>query len=111
MTSNTDKRLILLNEADNIFVCCQQVSAGEIVTLEGDKVAIPTDIELGHKLARKDIEAGGKILKYGVPIGSAITDIQRAEHVHTRNLESDYIPSHSRSGSNDKDSKSPEKTS
>ena len=91
MSNNKDRRFILLNEADNIFVCCQPIFSGEMVTLDGDSITILTDVELGHKLARKDIKTGDRVFKYGVPIGSALTDIRRAEHVHTHNLESNYI--------------------
>lgn len=96
MTTSTDERFILLNEADNIFVCCRHTIAGEIVLLDGDSLALPIEVELGHKIARKNIEAGEKIYKYGVAIGSATTDIKRAMHVHTHNVKSDYIPAHNR---------------
>ena len=96
MTRSTDERFTLLNEADNIFVCCRHTPAGETVLLDGDSLTLSNEVELGHKIARQDIKAGEKVYKYGVSIGSAITDIHRAFHVHTHNLQSDYIPAHSR---------------
>lgn len=98
MTNKTDKRLILLNPKDNIFVCCVKLSTGENIQIDGDNLTLTTDINLGHKLARYDIKNGEKILKYGVSIGSAKTDIKRVDHVHLHNIKSDYIPSHIRSG-------------
>lgn len=98
MTSKTDNRLILLNESDNIFVCRRKMEAGETVLIEGSDVSLETGIELGHKLARVDIRRGEKIIKYGVSIGSAKTDISRGDHVHLHNIKSDYIPSHLRDG-------------
>ena len=98
MTTHTDKRLILLNPADNIFVCAGDMAANETIELEGDSLLLTSAVELGHKLARRDIAAEEKILKYGVSIGSAKTNIQRGEHVHLHNIKSDYIPSHIRSG-------------
>lgn len=40
----------------------------------------------GHKYARTDIKAGENIIKYGQPIGHAVCDIQKGEHVHTHNM-------------------------
>ena len=98
MSKDTDKQFILLHETDNVFVCCKKTLANETVRLEGGQLVLISDIEVGHKLARKDIRCGDKILKYGVSIGSAKTDIKRAEHVHLHNLKSDYIPPHIRGG-------------
>ncbi len=42
--------------------------------------------ENGHKYALCDIKCGENIIKYGAPIGHAIVDIKKGEHVHTHNL-------------------------
>ena len=46
------------------------------------------DINLadGHKYALRDIKCGEDIIKYGNPIGHAICDIKKGEHVHTHNV-------------------------
>lgn len=44
------------------------------------------DTETGHKLALCRIPAGGKVIKYGFPIGEAYKDIEAGESVHTHNL-------------------------
>ena len=49
---------------------------------EKDNVEIRND---GHKYARCSIPCGGKIIKYGMPIGSAVSNIDCGEHVHTHN--------------------------
>lgn len=64
--------------------------------LEGVEVSMTTDITVGHKISRQAIVNGDKIIKYGVPIGSAIDDIALGEHVHMHNVKSDYIASHTR---------------
>lgn len=48
-----------------------------------DNVAVDTDT--GHKVAISDIRAGENIIKYGFPIGHAVTDINKGERVHTDN--------------------------
>jgi|TARA_R110001632_G_scaffold1882_3_gene8341 hypothetical protein len=90
------RNFVLLNEADNVFVCCKQLLVGEIASVEGTDVAMSVDITVGHKIARKEILKGEKIIKYGVSIGSAVKDITFGEHVHMHNMKSDYISSHTR---------------
>ena len=40
----------------------------------------------GHKYARRDIRQGEEIIKYGQPIGTAISDIPKGAHVHEHNV-------------------------
>ncbi len=49
-----------------------------------DNVVI--NLENGHKYARSDIKKGENIIKYGSPIGHAISDINKGEHIHSHNL-------------------------
>lgn len=73
----TDKRFLLLDPRDNVLVA----------TMAGI-------VPIGHKIARTDIKAGDKILKYGAPIGIATADIPAGAHVHVHNVRSDYTPSY-----------------
>ncbi len=47
---------------------------------------VDINLEDGHKYALRDIKCGEDIVKYGNPIGHAICDIKKGEHVHTHNL-------------------------
>jgi (2R)-sulfolactate sulfo-lyase subunit alpha len=96
--TNTGKLppLLLLHPDDNILVARRDIAAGEHVEVDGQTFTIPAAVELGHKLARRDIAAEGRVLKYGAPIGSMRTAVARGEHVHMHNLRSDYIPSTTR---------------
>ena len=91
---SSDRRLVLLSPDDNCLVVAQALRAGEAVTIEGEQVTATRTIGVGHKLARRAIRAGEKVLKYGAVIGTATADIGRGEHVHTHNLESDYLPTY-----------------
>ena len=91
--------LLLLHPDDNIVVARRDIAAGEQVELDGEAFRIPAAVELGHKLARRAIEANARVLKYGAPIGSMKASVSRGEHVHMHNLKSDYIPSSTREGS------------
>lgn len=87
---------VLLHEKDNILVCASSRGAGSSVTIDGTVYLLKTDIALGHKIARTALEAGDKVLRYGVPIGSMSSPAAPGEHVHSHNLKSDYIPAHGR---------------
>jgi altronate dehydratase small subunit len=45
-------------------------------------------IPLGHKVARRALAAGHRILKYGAAIGEATQAIAAGAHVHVHNLRS-----------------------
>ncbi len=90
--------LLLLHPDDNIVVARRDIAAGERVELDGQAFVIPAAVELGHKLARRPLETDARVLKYGAPIGSMKTSVERGEHVHLHNLKSDYIPSTTREG-------------
>jgi hypothetical protein len=91
---NSDRRLVLLSPDDNCLVVAQALREGDTVTVAGEQVVVTRTIGVGHKLARRAIRAGEKVLKYGAVIGTATADIGRGEHVHTHNLESDYLPTY-----------------
>nr|WP_268820212.1 UxaA family hydrolase [Paraglaciecola sp. G1-23] len=86
----------MVNQADNVLICCQPASSGEVALIDDKKYTLSTAIDVGHKIARTDLNSLEKVIRYGVPIGSATTDIKAGEHVHMHNMKSDYIPSHTR---------------
>jgi altronate dehydratase small subunit len=94
VSRDTDRRLLLLNEADNVLVATSRIRAGEEVVVEGASVALPVDLPIGHKLSRRAIAGGEKIVKYGATIGSATVDIAAHTHVHVHNVRSDYTPTY-----------------
>jgi len=95
MPDDTDPRLLLLAPGDTVFVLRGPVEAGETIRVEGRAVTVPQRLGLGHKIARLAVAPGGKVLKYGAPIGSATQAIAPGEHVHLHNLKSDYTATHS----------------
>lgn len=64
---------------------CWLMDRDEIFTFDTAQ-AIP----LGHKVAVRAIRAGQPVMKYGVSIGTASTDIRAGEHVHIHNLKSNH---------------------
>lgn len=94
----TDPRLLLLDARDNVFVARARIRGGERIAVAGISVTVAADVPLGHKIARRDIAVGEKVLKYGAPIGSAATAIRIGEHAHVHNIKSDYTPTYSLAG-------------
>lgn len=89
-----DQRLLLLSDTDNVFVVRGTLDAGDEVRLEFGTVKIGGRIGLGHKLARRPIAKGERIVKYGAPIGSAVAAIAEGDHVHIHNVQSNYTPTY-----------------
>lgn len=95
---DTDRRVLVLAPEDNICVACQDLDPGTELLIDGTPTRLAEAIPTGHKLARRAIAAGEKVVKYGAPIGSARQAIAAGSYVHTHNLGSDYIPTWDREG-------------
>ncbi|WP_323796384.1 UxaA family hydrolase [Nisaea sp.] len=91
----TDRRLLLLNEDDNVLVLRQGIAAGERFDIEPGHVKTDRSLNLGHKVARRAISEGEEILKYGAVIGVATMPIEAGGHVHVHNVRSNYTPTYS----------------
>ena len=89
-------KFVLVNETDNVLICCQTVEIGEEVMINKQKYKMLTGIDVGHKIAKASLTKGSKVIRYGVPIGSTTADVNIGEHIHLHNMKSDYIPSHTR---------------
>lgn len=83
---------IQLNTTDNVVIALRNLKTGEIITVAETPITLLTNVNFGHKVAIKPIPGNAKVIKYGLPIGSAIVDIEPGTHVHTHNLISDYNP-------------------
>ena len=92
MTASADPRLLRLHAADNVLTVIATLEAGACIRVGEADIMIPARLPLGHKIAARAIAAGEKIIKYGAPIGSAKQAIAAGEHVHTHNVQSDYLP-------------------
>lgn len=93
MTDRATGPFLLLHPADNTLVARANVAEGTEVESEAGSVRLTRPIPMAHKIAGRPIAAGATVLKYGMPIGVAITDIAAGEHVHVHNIRSAYTPS------------------
>ncbi len=92
MNEKIDARLLRLHPADNVLTVIATLEAGAEIVVGEARTVVPARLPVGHKVAAVAIPPGEKIVKYGAPIGSATRAIAVGEHVHTHNLQSDYLP-------------------
>jgi altronate dehydratase small subunit len=92
------QRAILLNTQDDVATAIAELPADESITVSLDertvKVTLMEDIQFGHKFALRDIARGEPILKYGLTIGNALSDIRAGEWVHVHNCRSEHFGFH-----------------
>lgn|SRR5665647_1193784 len=84
-------QLMRIHASDNVLVVKNNISPGDEEQVGDITITFDKPIGLGHKIAAKNISKGEKVIKFGVPIGSATEDIPIGSHVHLHNLKSDYI--------------------
>jgi altronate hydrolase len=78
-----------LRPEDNVAVAARPLPAGLELRLGGGTLKLARPVNLGHKLALRDIPKGEAVRKYGQIIGFASTDIRAGEHVHVHNVAAD----------------------
>lgn len=85
------RKLLRIHRDDNVLIVVAPVLAGDRDLVDGHELVFTQNIAIGHKVAARDIKAGEKVYKCGVPIGSAKEMIPAGAHMHLHNLKSDYI--------------------
>lgn len=85
MSENVKKRpiYIKIKDEDNVAITVDRVAAGSQV-MEG--ITAKQDIPQGHKIALCDIPAGGSIIRYGVTLGYAVSDIHQGDWINENML-------------------------
>lgn len=81
---------IKINERDNVIVALNPIPAGTELSVPAEggtvKVTAREEIPAGHKMAIKEIPAGGEVIKYGFRIGNTKEDIPCGAWIHTHNV-------------------------
>ena len=78
------KSYLKINPNDNVAIAVKDLEKG--LNIEEFDLSLTEDIKRGHKFAIKDIKKGEDIVKYGMPIGHALSDIKKGSWVHVHNL-------------------------
>ncbi len=77
---------VRIHPLDNVAVAVQGLTAGEKVSVEGERVTLTEDVPAGHKVALRALARGETVVKYGFPIGAATAPIAPGAWVHSHNL-------------------------
>ena len=85
------RKLLRIHHADNVLIVVRSVKPGDHEVIDEHDIVFTQEIAIGHKVAARDIRAGEKVYKCGVPIGSAKEKVPAGGHIHLHNLKSDYI--------------------
>jgi len=78
-------QIIKIHPLDNVAVALQDLDANETVDIDGATITLPQPIARGHKFALAPIGEGEMIVKYGLPIGHALSNIAPGQHIHSQN--------------------------
>ncbi len=87
-------KLMKINPADNVLIVRVPLQENDLLEIGGHSYIAAKAIGFGHKIAAVAFKPGDKIIKFGVPIGSATTSIGIGEHIHLHNMKSDYLPTY-----------------
>lgn len=81
---------ILIDSKDNVVTTLHDIEQKEEITASGLNVSLfaVQKIERGHKVALKNFSKGDEIFKYGIKIGTSVSDILAGGHVHIHNIKS-----------------------
>lgn len=74
-----------INQADNVAVALEDLRKGSEIC----GVRLLDDIPFGHKFALEDISDGGKIIKYGFPIGHITKSVSAGSRIDHTCISSD----------------------
>lgn len=80
------KSIIRLHPTDNVAIALEPLAAGSQLAVDELNITLQQDVEKGHKVALQNINIGADVIKYGAPIGHALTEIGVGSWVHTEQI-------------------------
>ena len=85
-------RGFVMHVEDNVATLLDAASAGPVALLgqRQGSVQVRGPVEAGHKVAIEAVAVGGAVVKNGVVIGDASSDLAIGDWIHLHNLRSRY---------------------
>ena len=80
------KKLIKINESDNVAVALCNLLAGEEIVFGGATIKVLSNVKAKHKIALVDFESGDRIMMYGVLVGLANSSIKKGDVLTIENV-------------------------
>ncbi|MFX1277057.1 MAG: UxaA family hydrolase [Promethearchaeota archaeon] len=84
-------KFIIMHTEDNCATALDRISKDTEIEINDYRIKINQDIDIGHKIALKNLKKGDLIKKYGEIIGIAIDEIKAGDWIHTHNIKSHYL--------------------
>jgi altronate dehydratase small subunit len=91
--ANRRPRALRLHPDDNVATVLEDAGPGTVEVVgdaAGQTITLVERVAAGHKVAARPIAAGEPVVKYGVTIGLASSDIAAGGWVHTHNCRSRF---------------------
>ena len=86
------KQAVVINSRDNVATAVANLAAGSTVNYfigqDVEQMLLTEEIPIGHKFAIRDIDIDKEIIKYGEVIGNSLIAINKGQHVHVHNIQS-----------------------
>jgi len=87
------RKAIVIDDSDNVVNLIGPGNKGDqvdctVADADTEAFTLADDLPSNHKFARRDIKSGEDIIKYGLVIGVASTNIAKGRHVHAHNIDS-----------------------
>lgn len=79
-------QILRIDPADNVAVALEVLAAGQRIAAAQGDLTVVEEIPAGHKIALTSIAQGTPVIKYGHPIGLALSPIDPGRWVHSHNL-------------------------
>jgi altronate hydrolase len=86
------RKVLKVNEDDNVLVALTDLSKGETIAYNGDNYSLQDDIKAKHKFFTKDMQPGDKVIMYGVLVGTAQQFIPKGGWMNTGNVKHAAAP-------------------
>lgn len=80
------KKFIKIHPSDNVAVALCPLEAGEVISIQNEKITLLEDIPQGHKFALAALSENDSVIKYGYPIGVTTKIIQAGSWIHIHNM-------------------------
>jgi len=81
----TPKDFLKIDIDDNVLVALRDLIKGEI-SIDGEKMKLQEAIPRKHKFLTESLKQGGKVIMYGVPVGTANCDLSAGSMITTDNV-------------------------
>ncbi|AFJ45589.1 UxaA family hydrolase [Shimwellia blattae] len=79
-------QFIKIHPLDNVAVALEDLDQGTTLSVDGNSITLLAPVARGHKFALRAIAKGENVIKYGLPIGHTLADVQPGEHLHSHNM-------------------------